>query len=293
MNLIERFEIRPDYHQLSSYGLVMKEIGWDVIHLQGCQLFIKKIGPVAFAKLQRPSKVNFVELIERQRQHRILHLHLEPGLKMSLDQLERYGFKTTRTHYAYTKTLIVDLSHQEKEILASFSKTTAYQMRRSRKMGVEYEAIPFRKLTNEGKQEILNLHAQWSREKKIAGYDDAFLKALWKHMREGTMILARVDGQLHGALFLLIHHKLAMYFYQFTSREAREGLYIPSGMAYEAILLAKKQGCDLFDLCSAYDERYSKENLKWKGFSTHKERFHPTAIYYPVAYARDWLPFLR
>lgn len=291
MTIEQRFARVPDYHQLPSYGKVMQAIGWEVVPLKGCQLFVKRLGPVAFAKLQRPARVDLKELIAVQKQYRIVRLYLEPGLSLPLEGITDVGFRPTLTHYAYTKTLIVDLTGSEQRVLASFSKTTSYQMRRSLKLGVEYQAVAFAKLSMEEKEEILALHARWSREKKIAGYDDAFMKAFWQYMKEGTMILARVQGQLHGALFLLIHHRLGMYFYQFTSPEARSGLFIPSGLAYQAIKLSRERRCTLFDLCSAYDERYPKENVSWQGFSQHKARFHPTPIYYPGGFQRTIFPF--
>lgn len=291
MNLVTAFARRPDYHQLPSYAKVMQEIGWKVVTLKSGNLFVKQLGPVAFAKLQRANAVDFKELSLVQRRLHMLVLYLEPGLSADLGALNGAGFKSTNTHYAYTKTLIVDLTPELTEVLASFSKTTAYQMRRSLKVGVEYQIVPFQTLSPTQKQATLDLHRAWSSEKHVAGYEDNLLEAIWKHMSEGVMIFARKNGQLHGALFLLMHHKVGMYFYQFSSKQGRHELYVPSGLAYQSIRLAKERGCDIFDLCSAYDERY-KENAKWKGFSKYKERFHPTPVYYPQAYRRLILPRL-
>ncbi len=292
MDLVKRFSSIPDYHQLASYARVMEEIGWNAVKVRGGYLFVKPLGPIAFAKFQRPAKIDAEELVRVQKRLRIVRFLLEPGLQTDTRVLNQVGFRVTNAHYAYTKTLLVDLSGSMGQILASLSKTTSYQMRRSLKMGVAYKFIPYAQLSEAQKTEILSLHARWSKEKKVSGYDDTFLRAMWRHMKEGTMILAYEKGILHGALFLLMHHKLGMYFYQFTSEVARKKLYVPSGLAYQAIKLSKEQGCNLFDLCSAYDERYPKENLKWKGFSAHKDRFHPTPVYFPQSYVKHYLPFL-
>lgn len=291
-SLEERFAQRPDYRQLDSYGRVMQKIGWKIIKLKGANLFIRSIGPVAFAKLQRPQNVDLAELVKIQKQHRILGLQLEPGLKMDLSELYAYGFKPTKSHYAYTKSVIFALDGTLAQIMSTFSKTTSYQMRRALKQNVDYEYIPFSNLTATDKAEILKLHQDWSTEKKVMGYDDNFLNAVWEEMSQGTMILARVGGVLHGALFFIAHHHVGMYFYQFTSKRARAGLYIPSGLAFHAIKLAKQVDCDIFDLCSAHDERYPKENLKWRGFTRHKEGYHPTPIYYPQSYARNLISLI-
>lgn len=296
MSLAEDFASRVDYHQLPSYARVMEHIGWDIVPLSSSYLFVRRVGPIAFAKFQHPEVINGKALISLQRKLHIVEIFIEPSLifgTIAQKNLEEAGFKKTGNHHAYTKTLICNIRGSESEVLSSFSKTTSYQMRHSQKMGVQYLVVPFGTLTQEQKREIFALHAGWSKEKKVAGYADSFLEAMWQEMQqEGRMILAYHKKKLEGALFLLTHHRVGMYFYQFSSRQARHALYIPSGMAFVAIQEAKRLGCDIFDLCSAYDERYPEENVAWKGFSTHKEHFHPTPIYYPPAFVKTNIPFL-
>jgi hypothetical protein len=294
MDLVSAFSARTDYHQLPSYARVMEGIHWDVIPVSGSYVFVKRVGPISFAKLQRPAAIHIDELVSLQKKLHIAQLFLEPALTYTHEQgilLEKAGFARTNNHHAYTKTYICDISGSESVVLRSFSKTMQYQIRRSLHVGVEYVSVPFAKLTKEEKENICTLHTAWSKERKVLGYPDDFLYALWNGFsNRGEMVLAYKGSELHGVLFLLYNGPIGMYFYQFSSNLGRKSLYIPSGLAYQGIVAARRNGCTIFDLCSCFDERYPTENIKWQGFSEHKLRFHPTPIYYPGAFVRQF-PF--
>lgn len=299
MDLAREFASRPDYHQLPSYARVMESIHWDVTPLSGAYVFSKRLGPISFAKLQRPANIDIPELLKLQKRLHAVQLFIEPGLHSSvngtvvsdqerIELLQAVGFKKTNDHHAYTKTLVCSIAGKERDVLLSFSQTARYHIRKSATMGVEYRTIPFSELTNEVKGDIVRLHKDWSKEKKVMGYTDSFLYAMWEEMtHEGTMVLAYKEQVMVGAMFVYTHHRVGMYFYQFSSYEARRHLHVPSGLAFHGIQIARARGCDLFDLCSAYDERYGKEHIQWKGFSEHKEQYHPTPIYYPDAFVRQ------
>ena len=278
----------------------MERIHWDVIPISGSYVFVKRLGPLSFAKLQRPENIDIKGFLALQKRLHTAQFFLEPSLSSRVNGkivsdatrdklLMEAGFRQTHDHHAYTKTLVCDISGSEAQILKSFSKTLSYKMRRSLRMDVVYDVVPFVLLTRSDKQHIQDLHASWSKEKKVCGYTDAFLHAMWEEMtKEGTMILARYKDELVGALFLYAHHRVGMYFYQFSSRMGRDKLFVPSGLAYHAIIEARRRGCDVFDLCSAYDERYPNDHRPWLGFTRHKLEFHPTPIYYPPAFVRQF-----
>lgn len=299
-DLVSLFSDRTDYHQLPSYARVMESIHWDVIPVSGAYLFVKRLGPVSFGKLQRPANIDIPAIKKLQRKLHMAQLFIEPALDSHIngkqvDDKKRQklllgaGFKHTSDHHAYTKTYVCSLEGSEQEVLCSFSQTARYHIRKSLQTNVVYACIPYGELDEQVKREIITLHNSWSKEKKVMGYTDEFLYSMWKEMtQEGTMVLARLDGVLIGAMFFLTHHRVGMYFYQFSSKDARGSLHVPSGLAYQAIKVARAKGCTLFDLCSAYDERYGKEHLAWKGFTEHKEQYHPTPIYYPGAFVRQF-----
>lgn len=103
--------------------------------------------------------------------------------------------------------------------------------------------------------------------------------------QKGFFLSAYQSQKLVGGMIVLIHDHVGNYFYTCTTKKGRE-LQVPSGLTYQAIELAKEERCDIFDFCSVYDERYPKQNKRWKGFTEFKRRFMPTDIYFPVTFTR-------
>lgn len=303
MDIIKSFQITSDYHQSVNYARLMTMIGWEVVPLRGSYLFLRRVGPISFAKWQRPATVDRPQIAKIAKQLNIVKLYLEPALVTTLETGETtsdlgalllpFGFRETTTHHAYTKTLVIDLRPDIDAVMKGFSQTSRLQIKRSQRLGVTYKKILFSQLDAGVIQQILKLHAMWRQEKQVLGYDDHFLRSLFKAFDyQGEAILAFVEEKLHGVLLLTYHAGVGQYFYQFTSKEGRDKLYLPSGLAYQGMRSAKTRGSVWFDFCSCYDERYKSENLKWRGFSEHKARFHPTPIYYPPAFVLTRLPYL-
>lgn len=283
MNLIERFANHQDYHQSPAYAAAMRTIGWESHQCGEANVFLRRLGPVSFAKLQRGRGIDWKKLAALRRQYHALQFFIDPALAEGESPPLSAGFKVTRDHHAHTKTLIVDLAGSERQILSSFSQSARRQISQGQKSSVIYRAVPFAQLTNTEISEALELHALWSKEKKVYGYPDSFLKStLAAFSQSGTLLTARENGKLIGVIYHLEYDQVGLYFYAYTSPRGRQ-LHVPYVLAWESIKLAKTHGCDVYDFCSCYDERYPKDNPRWQGFTEFKQRFHPTPIYYPEA----------
>jgi peptidoglycan pentaglycine glycine transferase (the first glycine) len=285
--LVDHFSQRIDYHQCSEYGQVMRSIGWEVIQKDHSQVFIKKVGPVSFAKIQRPMAVDFTWLRQLRTRFHILQLFIDPGLPSHDAQPEMYkvhGYKRTLSHHAYTKTFLIDLSPPIPDVLKSFSQSARRHIRESEQSSIQVEAVPFSKVTLSLKREVVALHDEWSKEKKVLGYENSFLLSfIDAFKKKGTLITAREGSNLIGIVMHTEHDRVGMYFYAFSAVRGRQ-LSLPYRLAWESMKLAKSHGCDIYDFCSCYDERFPSQNPRWKGFSEFKLRFHPEPIYYPQSY---------
>jgi lipid II:glycine glycyltransferase (peptidoglycan interpeptide bridge formation enzyme) len=310
MDVLDRFYRREDFHQSLSYAKVMEGIGWYTIPMGGAQIFVRQLGPVSLAKIQRPKCLDLKELGRIRKKLHIAHLIIEPPLKGELidvngrkhsfsfltpqdsllveAKLYEAGYKITKDHFAHSKTALIDLANSLDTILAKFPSKTRYNIKISQRIICQYEVTRFADISDVELQEFFDLHTAWSKEKKVMGYTNAFLKVMARSFpQNGWLISARVDGKLAGAMMVIIHDRIGYYFYTCSSIDGRN-LHIPTGLTYQAIKLSKEYGADIFDFCSVYDERYPKEHPRWKGFTTFKERFIPTPIYYPPSFDR-WL----
>lgn len=88
----------------------------------------------------------------------------------------------------------------------------------------------------------------------------------------------RSNNNLLAGILLIIEEKTAHYFYAASSPLGRN-LCAPSLLTWEAMKLAKKKGCTIFDFEGIYDERFPQKS--WQGFSYFKESFGGEILSYP------------
>lgn len=81
-----------------------------------------------------------------------------------------------------------------------------------------------------------------------------------------------------GGAIILIADKTAYYYRAFTTKEGRTK-YAQYLIVWEAIRLAKKQGCRIFDFEGVFDPRFPVKN--WQGFSHFKKSFGGKEVCYP------------
>src|SRR5579859_6092758 len=99
-DLLGCFSEREDYHQSLPYAKVMEATGWTVIPVDGMHLFLKQVGPVCFAKLQRPTVLNIEHLKALKRKLHIVRFYIEPALTIlirSNDTEEEISFDAANT----------------------------------------------------------------------------------------------------------------------------------------------------------------------------------------------------
>lgn len=308
MDLLDRHASREDFHQSIEYARVMEGIGWSSIPVSGSRFAIRTLGPVALSKMQRPRIIDIPRIRELCRRLHVVRFILEPsprsicidtnGKKHDLsfltpadgdrsqEILRKAGLYQIHEHYAHTKTALIDLSSPLEDIVQLFHAKTRYNIKVAKKSGVEYTAVPFSKVTAAKKQDFFSVHEKWSKEKHILGFSNPFLDIVMNSfLHTGTLITAYKEKEFLGAMMVLLHDRIGYYFYTCTS-ERGKSLHVPTGLAYEAIGISREQGADIFDFCSMYDERYPAEHPRWKGFTTFKERFKPTPLYYPPTFGR-------
>ncbi len=288
----------------------MEQIGWSSIPVCDSRLAVRSLGVCSLAKFQRPQTIDLPELLRLRKKLLLFHIILEPALVTTLITLEKKritfdlskeknlvlfskevrktGFTATNEHYAHSKTALLDLQHPLDQTIQKMPSKARYNIRLSQKKNVEYITTQLGLLTRTQQQEFYVLHDQWSKERKIFGFTNSFLATIFSCFPEnGYLIQAYLAGRLVGAMVVLIHNQVGYYYYTCTLSEGMQE-HVPTGLLYQALKLSKAEGCDLFDFCSMYDERYPTRTPRWQGFSEFKDRFKPYPIYYPHSFSR-WI----
>jgi len=295
-----------DLRQSSQYAKYIKLTGWVVEKVNGYYVYIRKIPltPFSIIKVQRPKEIPFKKIDRLAQKHRALVVYLEPLTTSRKSQITEFGYRLHKSPFLPAKTIHLDLTQSEEKILAQMKKDARYEIRKAKK-----EAIQLIKV-----QDLERFHQAWRESVGWRRYVPSLknLKALKKSFGKNAIFLtvesqtqntsevklsltsedtSEVKGKrqkIIAGTVILIAGKTAYYYYAFSSKEGRRksAQYL---LVWEAIKLAKKRGCQIFDFEGIYDERFPIKS--WKGFSHFKKSFGGKEIEYPGCFVRYCLPF--
>jgi hypothetical protein len=276
------FEITEDLRQSEAYGRYMERIGWKVVRIQDSgfkiQLFIKKLGPVSFAKIQRTKRgLPMEEIVKILKINRTVMCKIEPAVTAESEVLRVNGYKISREPLLGTKTLRVNLRPKQSEILNSFKKDARYTLR---KLLISNYLI--------SKNNFGDFYTIWKQSAKR--------KSLWIPKKTEYESLVKAFGKnvfcltvndMAGAL-ILIHKKTAFYYYAGSTNKGN-ALNLPYLVVWKAIQEAKNRGCQIWDFEGIYDSRWP--NQGWKGFSHFKRSFGGYEFLFPGSFEKWFWPW--
>ncbi len=279
MENAENFEIAEDLRQSNEYGKYIERIGWRAVKFphQDMQIFIRKLGPVRVAKLQRTSlSIPWKNVDNILTSEKVMMCTIEP-LLAEIKEFGLNGYKTNKEPLLGTKTLRVNLRPKEEEIFNSFKKDCRYIIRKLR-------------ITNHKLQinDFDNFYDIWKKSAKrkrlwIPGINE--YKSLIGCFGKNVFCLT-IDN-LAGALILL-NKKTAFYYYAGATGEGTVK-DLPYAVVWNAMLEAKKRGCQVWDFEGIYDARWP--NKSWAGFSHFKKSFGGKEIEFPGSFTKWRWPF--
>ncbi len=290
----ENFEITEDLRQSEEYGKYMESIGWESVRFQAAgfrfQIFIRKIGPVAIAKLQRTKgELPMGEIEKKLKEKRVMMIKIEPinitpypplklrGGTKEGDILKSSGYRLSNWPLLGTKTLRVDLKPQEAEIFNSFKKDARYVLRK----------IEGRRWTIENNN-FGKFYEIWEKS--------ARRKNLWIPKEKEYRSLIRVFGKNifcitvnnEAGAVILINKKTAFYYYAGSTTEGTKQ-NLPYLVVWEAMKEARKRKCKCWDFEGIYDSRWP--NKGWAGFSHFKKSFGGSETEFPGSFEKWRWPF--
>jgi lipid II:glycine glycyltransferase (peptidoglycan interpeptide bridge formation enzyme) len=301
----------------------MEKIGWQVERLPGCQIFIKRL-PLTYSiiKIQRPDKIPFEEIERLGKRYRALFVKLEPSQISDCQKLSRYGYQTDKSPLVPTKTWQLDLRGPEDKIFSQMAKDARYAIRKTEKNSLRTiirraevgtkifsgtkdsflkNFVPPRAPADEQLVPSLSdFISLWHKNAQSRGFWVPIKKeiqALYEAFGKDACLLLDYHSNdlnhrtrlLAGAL-IIFSNQTAYYFHAASSPEGRK-MSAPYLIVWEAIKLAKKRGCKIFDFEGIYDERFP--NKSWLGFTHFKKSFGGKEIEYPGCFIKFYNPILR
>ena len=172
METSKNFEVREDLRQSEEYGKYIERIGWKAIKIQDpgeanasrsrfrFQIFIRKLGPVSIAKIQRVDlPLPWEKLDQVLKKYRVFMCKLEPlgsDSGFMIRDLRIRGYGQDGWPMLGTKTLRISLSGSRSSIYDSFKKDCRYGIRNAQ---ISMNNVQLNKFENTlNHRSIISLH---------------------------------------------------------------------------------------------------------------------------------------
>lgn len=302
-----------DIRQSRMYMEYMRKIGWVVEEVDGAKVFIKRFPLVgSFIKIQRPERAPSIKLVAKlAKKYGARNVSLEyftsgesfchprvvpKGLLGGV-----YGFTINNSPYLPTKTIQIDLTASEEKIFQRFTEAKRRAVRKAIKNGgVVKEANNI--------EEFIKLKAKdfWP----LVYFMKKDVIALWESFWPGNAsvmlaytisprgspsatseVLRSDSSEVYGPIagILLLFYDGIAYYWMAAATDEGKKLFAPTLLVWEALKLAKKRGCRIFDFEGVYDNRFHSSTKKWQGFTKFKEGFGGEELFFPepILYKRN------
>jgi lipid II:glycine glycyltransferase (peptidoglycan interpeptide bridge formation enzyme) len=253
---------RPNAHllQTGEWGELKSAFGWKPVRIvigeAGVQLLFRKLplgSTIGYIPKATPDGSLWDEIDSITRRNRAIFLKLEADAwEDDIDShslITTYQFRISPHNIQPPRTILVDISGSEEDILARMKQKTRYNIRLAEKKGVTVRAWDdlesFHKMMLvTGGRDGFGIHS-------LEYYKRAYDLMHPKQMCE--ILLAEYEGKPLAALFVAGHGNRAYYLYGASTDEERNRMptYL---LQWEAMKWAKAHGCEEYDLWGVPDE---------------------------------------
>jgi len=263
-----------DIRQSPAWANYLESIGWKIEKLNDTYIYLKNIPILGwYTKIQRPKQFNNLIVQTIINKYKPFQVMIEPTFIKQVNNLTIQQFKLSKLSSLPTKTLQIDLKRSQYYLLKNLSQKTRYNIKLAGRKGVRVtQSKDIQEFTKFWRKNFeKKLFPVLSQQKNILQLHKAFEK-------DSQILIAKKDNIVIAVLLLLFYDKVAYYMYAATSNEGRKN-FAPTLLTWEAILLAKKMNCKIFDFDGIYDERFPIKT--WKGFTKFKKGFGGNEVRYP------------
>lgn len=251
--------------QTAEWGQLKRAFGWRDQRVAagnaGAALILYKALPMrlpaSLAYVPRGPVVNwgsdpdvravFTEIDHAAKAHRAFALTIEPDLEDTAEncaRLQSLGFRPSPQDIQPPRTILIDITGSEDDILMRMSQSTRRKVRTGTKKdiivrrGTASDLASFNTLMNvTGSRNEFGVHSP-------DYYRLAFDLFAPEH---AALLIASYEGKDLAALMVFAFGDMAWYFYGASSNEERERM--PAyALQWEAIRWAREQGCTTYDL---------------------------------------------
>ncbi len=121
-----------DLRQTTQYTKYMQGLGWIVFGKPGNFAYIKKLPFVGhFIKFQRPSSADSSFIKQLIIKYKPFQVVVEPSNKYQVSIVKNLGFKQSKSYFVPSKTIQVDLTKSENQLMNEMHYKTRYNIKKA------------------------------------------------------------------------------------------------------------------------------------------------------------------
>lgn len=273
-----------DLRQTPEYANYLSSLGWIVEKKEGVNYFVRKFPLIgSFIKVQRPEKIDYQYIHVLVVKHRAYQIVIEPKNTNHQILITNYGFRQSRNYFVPSKTVQINLTKSEKQLLKEMHYKTRYNIRKTQSSKLKVQ-----------KSKDINLFANfWQgcalKQRGMFIPQKKEIRKIYKAFEKKADLIFVLHSNEPVAGILLLHAEKISYYMYAASSNLGKKLFAPTLAAWEAIRLSKKKGSRIFDFEGIYDNRFPLNS--WLGFTRFKKSFGGKEIRYPGAFTKFSLPF--
>jgi len=213
----------------------------------------------------------FLEKIkEIAKQENSIFLKIEPAEEAGAIDLGKYGF--VKAHNIQPiKTLILDISKPEQELLNQMHYKTRYNI----KLAEKRVKAQISKLKSQNFNDFWKLIQETIKRGKFRSHPKEYYQKMLE-IPGLELFVTEFQNKIIAANIVVFYEKIAIYLHGASDYEQRN-LMAPHLLQWEQIKEAKKRGCIEYDF-------WGIDEQKWPGVTRFKKGFGGREISYPGAY---------
>ncbi len=270
--------------QLSAFGDLKAEFGWKVNRLGlvdenkniviGAQILEQTINkeymayiPMGPIPRQYEHWGSFLNDIENYYSTKCSFIRWEPGIFINNDNpdFSQFGYKISKTTIQPPNTILINLSGTEEDLLARMNQGTRRKIKLCQKNNVEIY---------NGTEEDLNVFCELmdttADRKEFHGRDHEYYKLAYKLFKDGgyvDLLMAKHEKDILAGIMVFSVGKMSYYLYG-ASGNLKRNMMASYGLQWEAMIWARRHGCDFYDLWGIPDQPF---DVLEKGFQVRSD----------------------
>lgn len=217
------------------------------------------------------------------KQENAVFFKFEPlvGDQRLVENLIKAGFVKSTKEIQPQRTIMVDITRSEEQILAGMREKTRYNIRLARKKDLRFKIYDLR-IENKASEEFWQLLQKTSRRDNFYTHSKEYYKNLLD-LSSAKLFAVEYQSKIISANITLFYEKRAIYLHGASDYKYRN-LMAPYLLHWEIIKYTKARGFSEYDL-RGIDEK------KWPGVTRFKQGFRGTEINYIGSYDYIFQPF--